>query len=56
MTYKEHAKFALSIGFRTLFSASFFLVHGVVPFLQIPMLFNLESMSKFYGEKNEERS
>jgi len=56
ISYKDHAVFALTIGARAAFSSVFFLVHGVLPFVQIPTFLNLESMNKFYGEKNEERS
>ena len=56
VTYIQHAKFALSIGFKMFFSCLFFLVHGIVPFFQIPNSFNLCRMSEYMKGKNEERS
>ena len=55
MHYKEHAKFALNIGFKMVFSSLFFLIHGVLPFVQIPTSLNLQRMSEYMRDKNEER-
>ena len=56
LTYTQHAKFALSIGINLACSSVWFLVHGGVPFLQIPQSLNLESVSTYLRQKNEERS
>ena len=55
LTYLEHARFALGIGLKMLFSCVFFLIHGVVPFIQVPAILNLECMSEYMREKNEQR-
>lgn len=55
-SYREHAIFAVSVGLRTAFSSIFFLIHGVLPFIQVPAFLNLEAMAHYYGKKNEKRS
>ena len=56
VTYLEHAKFALGICFNMACSCLWFAVHGVVPQIQIPQVFNLEAMSEYLKGKNEKRS
>tara|TARA_B100000214_G_scaffold53891_2_gene34341 strand:- start:4050 stop:4262 length:213 start_codon:yes stop_codon:yes gene_type:complete len=55
MSYVEHARFALSICVKMVFSSVFFLIHGFMPCLQIPQSFNLSAMSDYMDKKNEER-
>ena len=55
-TYLQHMKFAVTIAGRMLVSSAFFLTHGVMPFINIPSIYNLESMFNFLKEKNEKRS
>ena len=43
-TYLNHLKFAWVAAFHMLISCCFFLVHGLIPAIPIPKLFNLEAM------------
>ena len=45
-SYLKHLKFAWSAAFYMLFSFCFLLVHGAVPFIQIPQLFTIEGISR----------
>tara|TARA_Y100000114_G_C11756672_1_gene327207 strand:+ start:403 stop:612 length:210 start_codon:yes stop_codon:yes gene_type:complete len=55
-TYLSHARFALGIFCTMFISCLFFLVHGFIPFIQIPNSFNLSSMYNYLREKNDEVS
>jgi hypothetical protein len=46
ITYFHHLKFAVSIGLKMLVSSVFFLIHGVVPIIQMPVGLNLKNMAK----------
>jgi hypothetical protein len=52
ITYFHHFKFACSIGLKMLVSSVFFLIHGVVPIIQMPPSLNLKSMADHLLEKN----
>ena len=52
VTYVEHFKFAFSTGIRMLISSVFFLIHGIIPIVQIPLPFNLGKMSEYLSNKN----
>jgi hypothetical protein len=45
-TYLSHLKFAWTAGFYMFVSSCFFLVHGLIPLIPIPKLFNLSRMSQ----------
>ena len=45
-TYVSHLKFAWTVAFYMFMSCCFFLVHGIIPTIKIPKLFNLEAMSR----------
>lgn len=45
-TYLNHFKFAWIVAFNMLFSFCFLLVHGVLPFIPMPNLFSLETMTR----------
>tara|TARA_R100001086_G_scaffold226082_1_gene144623 strand:- start:73 stop:282 length:210 start_codon:yes stop_codon:yes gene_type:complete len=45
-TYLSHLKFAWTAAFHMIISSCFFLVHGLVPLIPIPKLFNLGRMSQ----------
>lgn len=45
-TYLSHLKFAWTAGFYMFGCACFFLVHGLIPLIPIPKLFNLSCMSQ----------
>ena len=51
-TWGQHAKFAIGIACKMMKSSSFFLLHGLMPFMPIPTFYNLESMSEYLLEKN----
>ena len=54
-TYWQHMKFAASVASKMALSMTFFLTHGFLPFIDIPVSYNLESMARFLREKNEKR-
>lgn len=55
-TYLQHMKFTVRVASRMTLSSVFFLVHGFLPFVDIPTVYNLESMIQFLKEKNEKRT
>ena len=55
-TYLQHMKFTAAVASRMILSSAFFLTHGFLPFVDIPTVYNLESVIKFLKEKNEKRA
>jgi hypothetical protein len=51
-TYTQHARFACAIGIRLLATSIVFLVHGILPFIPIPEVLNLEETSLYLFEKD----
>tara|TARA_Y100000114_G_scaffold78037_1_gene71804 strand:- start:366 stop:578 length:213 start_codon:yes stop_codon:yes gene_type:complete len=45
-SYLKHVKFAWVVAFYMLFSSCFLLVHGLMPFIPMPQLFSVESISR----------
>ena len=45
-SYLNHFKFAWMVAFHMLFSFCFLLVHGLMPFIPMPKLFSIESMTR----------
>ena len=45
-TYLVHLKFAWTVAFYMLFSFCFLLIHGLLPFIPIPKLFNISGMTR----------
>ncbi len=54
-SYFEHLKFALNLSFGFLLRSILFLIHGIVPVLQIPNKFNLLSTNKWIGFAKNKR-
>ena len=54
-TYLQHGKFAVSVGLRLIISGLSIVIHGVLPFLQIPDKLNLESTTFFLIGANKNR-
>jgi|TARA_Y100000289_G_C3911199_1_gene144765 hypothetical protein len=46
-SYLSHFKFAIGMSIGFIYRALFFLVHGVIPFIQIPEKFNLMASQKW---------
>lgn len=57
-SYITHLKFACSIGIGFLYRAIYFLVHGIVPIIQIPESFNLSATNRWLkkAEKHREKA
>mgnify|MGYP003121164019 CR=1 FL=1 len=55
-TWSEHACFALSVSFKLACSSFYFMLHGIMPFIPMPEYYNLESMSSYLLNKNDEVS
>jgi len=51
-TYFRHFKFACSIGLKMLASSIFFLIHAVIPIIQIPASLSLKSMADHLLDKH----
>ena len=45
-TFLDHVKLAWLIAFHMLFSCCFLLIHGVLPFVPMPKLFSIETMTR----------
>ena len=57
-TYFSHFKFAVSVSLNLFIRSIFFLIHGFVPFVQIPKIFNIdytlnlfENLKKYTDER-----
>jgi len=54
-TWWEHFVFAVCVGFRLLISSFLFITHGIFPFIQIPIKFNLKNTSQWLEKQNIDR-
>ena len=53
-TYLEHAYFAAKISVRLAKCSAFFMLHALLPFIDIPYNLNLESTALYLFERNNE--
>tara|TARA_Y100001963_G_C6506556_1_gene320209 strand:+ start:133 stop:369 length:237 start_codon:yes stop_codon:yes gene_type:complete len=54
-TWRQHCYFAIGVGFRLIFTALIFIIHGVFPFIAIPKWLNLEESIRFLARENKNR-
>lgn len=54
-TYLSHLKFACKLGVGFSFRAAYFLVHGVIPIIQIPENLNLSDTIKWVKKAKKHR-
>jgi|LWDU01.1.fsa_nt_gi hypothetical protein len=52
-TYFSHLKFACGIGLFLTFRGIIFLLHGLLPIVDVPAKFNIDSTTKKLSEWNE---
>jgi len=52
-TYIKHLVFATKVGINFIVSGMFFMIHGILPFIPIPKLFNFETMVYKINEWND---
>ena len=61
-TYISHLKFACGLGFGLLYRSVFFLAHGIVPFVPVPRIYNIDethawlTRAKDYADNRSEGS
>ena len=54
VTYLQHFIFALRVSLKLTFASTAFFIHALFPFIKIPYNLNLESMSLYLFERNNE--
>ena len=54
ITYLQHFIFAMKISLKLTFASTAFLIHALLPFIEIPYNLNLESVALYLFEKNNE--
>jgi hypothetical protein len=52
-TYVRHLIFAAKVGINFIACGIFFIIHGIIPFIPIPKLFNFETMVHKINEWND---
>jgi len=54
ITYLQHFIFAMRVSLKLTFASTAFFIHALFPFIEMPYSLNLESISLYLLEKNNE--